>query len=357
MAIDLGSVELYMGPQEIGAPDDLRATIIEFMDRARKTLDVAVQEIDNESIARAIVAASQRGVKVRVVLESDYLRQGSALANPFEPGGNLEPNRALHSALLRAGIPVVSDLNPAIFHQKFIVRDAEAGRTAVLTGSTNFTDTGISRNANHLVIFQSRRIADVFQREFEELWGGTFGTSRLRHDPAPSESKLARVRIKSLFAPDHAPEMEVMKQMLKARERVDFAVFTFSQSSGIDDTMVALRRAGIRVRGVLDGGQGRFAWSATRRLVDAGAEIHLSNRDAGLGKLHHKLMVIDGSVVIAGSFNYTGPATRLNDENIVVIGNVHATDPREIANQQAFARYALTEIDRLIGAQSDPASP
>jgi hypothetical protein len=31
--------------------------------------------------------------------------------------------------------------------------------------------------------------------------------------------------------------MEIMKQMLKAKDRIDFAMFTFAQSSGIDDTI------------------------------------------------------------------------------------------------------------------------
>ena len=45
------------------------------------------------------------------------------------------------------------------------------------------------------------------------------------------------MRIKPLFAPRHGPEMEIMKQMLKASESIDFAMFTFAQSSGIDDAM------------------------------------------------------------------------------------------------------------------------
>jgi hypothetical protein len=34
--------------------------------------------------------------------------------------------------------------------------------------------------------------------------------------------------------------MEIMKQMLKAKTSIDFAMFTFAQSSGIDDTMFRL---------------------------------------------------------------------------------------------------------------------
>jgi phosphatidylserine/phosphatidylglycerophosphate/cardiolipin synthase-like enzyme len=37
--------------------------------------------------------------------------------------------------------------------------------------------------------------------------------------------------------------------------------------------------------------------------------------------------VIDERLVIAGSFNYTGPADTLNDENILVFGNLEETNP------------------------------
>ena len=121
--------------------------------------------------------------------------------------------------------------------------------------------------------------------------------------------------------------------------------------------MIACQRAGVAVRGVLDGQQGNQRWAATRGLVEAGCTIHLAAAGAGLNKLHHKLMVIDRQVVIAGSFNYTEPATRLNDENILVIGNFHETDPEVRARQSAIADYALAEIDRIIARHGAPVVP
>ncbi len=66
-----------------------------------------------------------------------------------------------------------------------------------------------------------------------------------------------------------------------------------------------------------------------------------------LRKLHHKLMVIDGQVVVAGSFNYTGPANRLNDENIIILGDLESSDHASIAAQKKLAAYALKELDRI----------
>jgi len=139
-----------------------------------------------------------------------------------------------------------------------------------------------------------------------------------------------------------------MKQMQKAKKRIDFAIFTFSQSSGIDDTMIAMVAAGRKIRGALDGQAANQVWAATRPVRNAGAELYLVRKKGKLNKLHHKLMVLDGQVVIAGSFNYTGPATRLNDENVMILGDLESTNAASVSAQKKLGKYALDEIDRII---------
>jgi phosphatidylserine/phosphatidylglycerophosphate/cardiolipin synthase-like enzyme len=195
----------------------------------------------------------------------------------------------------------------------------------------------------------------LYDDEFERLRGGTFGALHDRHEPRPAEFRLGAIRVKPIFAPDQGPEMEIMKQMLKAKDRVDFAMFTFAQSSGIDDTMAWLLRGGVPVRGVLDRGQGAQKWAATGQLKTAGAQLYVNTPGNGVRKVHHKLMVIDQRLVIAGSFNYTEPAAMLNDENIVVLGDLEETDPVAEGAQQKLAAFALGEIDRIIRDLSRPA--
>ena len=348
MPVAVGNISIFMGPHTLGAPDDLEKAIVSFISQAEKRLDVAVQELESLPVAKALLDARARGVRVRLVLEGDYLSVKRRRDEPFQPGGDNEANRHIHAALLRGRVEVRSDYNPKIFHQKFIVRDINKGKTALLTGSTNFTPTGTHQNLNHVVVVSGKSMAKVYGQEFEEIWNGTFGTARLRHDPKPRQPRISGLRLKALFAPDHSPEMEIMKQMLKAKERVDFAIFTFSQSSGIDDTMIAMQRAGVvKIRGIIDKGQSRD-WAATNPLKAAGVELYVAPTGGGLNKLHHKLMVIDGQLIIAGSFNYTGPANRLNDENIIILGDLHETRQSSVARQKKLGKYALDEIDRMI---------
>ncbi|WP_422769325.1 phospholipase D-like domain-containing protein [Plantactinospora sp. WMMC1484] len=368
-------IEAYVGPRELGAADDLEQVVVDFIGGARKSLDIAVQELDSEPIAQAILDARFRGVDVRMVLEQDYLRTAKlprVAARPGEPEADarrraqwepeagsrsLEPNRRIVAALLRCNVDVKADYNPAIFHQKFVVRDYRqraAGRPAVLSGSANFTGTDCHRNLNHVVLFHHTRICQEYADEFDRLRQGRFG--RGEHGRVPRAYNVGGVPVKVLFAPDHTPELEIMKQMLKATKRVDFAIFTFSGSSGIDDAMIALAAAGRTVTGAVDPGQGVQKWAATHDLDRANIALHVPLRSPAFGKLHHKLMVVDDAVVIAGSFNYTAPANQFNDENIFVLGSPYPDLPRgeggptDLDRCAELAAFFRAEIDRIEAA-------
>ena len=360
MAVNLGSIKFYLGPRDVdpaGAAsklDNLEKVIVDFVGGAKKTLDIAVQELDNMAIAEAIVAAQLRGVRVRIVSEADYLNEIKPFATPFIPNNGLayEQNRLIQMALLRASAWVRTDYNPDIFHQKFIIRDG----TAVLTGSANFTDTDTHKNLNHLITIDDVEVAKEFTREYAEIRKGQFGRYSVAPPGAgaatlkPKELMVGDVRVKVCFAPDHGPEMEIMKQMLKARKRIDFAIFTFMGSSGIDDTMLRIHQQ-VELRGAIDRGQGGSKYAATKSLAAAGIALHFIGGDKkGIRKLHHKLMVIDDNVTIVGSFNYTEPANLYNDENIVVLGDLENPTP----GQKKIALAARKEIDRMIADHGDP---
>lgn len=377
-----GKIEAFVGPTDLGAADDLEQVIVEFISGAQETLDVAVQEIDSIPIAQALLDARWRGVSVRIVVEQDYLEEGevpSADAKPRpgeteeqarqrvqwqeDPPRDLDANRWILSALLRSHVSVTADYNPEIFHQKFAIRDyrTEARPTsALLSGSANFTHTDGHKNLNHVVIFHDTRICKAYTTEFDQIRAGQFG--RNGHGEVPRAYNLGGVPVKVLFAPDHAPELEITKQIMKTATRLDFAIFTFAGSSGIDDALIMASRAGCQIRGALDPAQAKQAWAATKWLDDAGIPLFLPRHVPGFGKLHHKLMVVDDSVVVAGSFNYTAPANEYNDENIFVLGSPYPDlpdsegGPVDPAACKALTDFFRAEIDRIV-AGSDTYQP
>ena len=174
-----GGIELYAGPTVLDAPDDLDVVVRTFISAAAEALLIVVQEIDSEPIASAILAARARKVRIQLIVEGSYLTEDKPRADPWAAGGDNETNRSIYAAFLRAGIDVVTDLNPAIFHQKFIVRDFGEPSAAVLTGSTNFTRTdtgtntatgaGAGNNLNHVLVFNGRPPRWAGRSPFEAL--------------------------------------------------------------------------------------------------------------------------------------------------------------------------------------------
>jgi phosphatidylserine/phosphatidylglycerophosphate/cardiolipin synthase-like enzyme len=340
-----GKIQVFFGPRAYEAPDDLEQVIVDFIDRAEESLEIAVQELDNHNIAAAIDRASRRKrtsrpsrrISVNVIVEADYLRESTPVE--AEDLGRHEANRVLMSLLLRGAVHYKLDFNTDTFHQKFIVRDYNRPNEAVLTGSTNFTETGTGTNLNNVIIFHSAEMAKFYHDEFRQLKEGVFGRLSPR-DHKPPEVQIGGARVYPLFAPDHNPELIIVNGILKTRESAHFAIFTFAGSTTIDDALLRIREQGVPVLGVLDRVQSSHSYSPHPALIEAGAVLrrHKVPTAPGFsrpGKLHHKSMVLERSVTITGSFNYTDQANRFNDENVFFI---HSPE---------IAEYFIAEIERI----------
>jgi phosphatidylserine/phosphatidylglycerophosphate/cardiolipin synthase-like enzyme len=165
----------YRNIQRTG--DNLEAVIIEQINSAKSTLDIAVQEINLTDLAEAIVAKKEEGIKVRIIIENNYNL----------PLNKLENNNGL-AILKQVNIPIIDDREDGskgsgLMHHKFIVID---GKT-IVTGSANFTLSDIhgdfenletNGNANHILVINSPELANIFTEEFNYLWGDGVGEKK-----------------------------------------------------------------------------------------------------------------------------------------------------------------------------------
>ena len=299
-----GRIEAYLGPPELGAADDLETVIVDFISGARARLDIAVQELDNAAIAQAILDASWRGVRGRALPRAGLpahaccraIRRRSRFREPgrrpsrrlrrlqwLEDDTELAENRRILAALLRSDIQVRGDYNPKIFHQKFILRDYRRQGHPDLGVADRVGELHGHRHPPQpqpcLRLPQRLRLPPVRDRG-RAAAPGIFG--RGLHGDVPKVYDLAGVPVKVLFAPDHTPELEIMKQMLKGTREIYFAIFTFAGSSGIDDAMLALARGGVKIKGVLDPAQAKQDWAAPMWLVHPNIELYVPKRDGRL---------------------------------------------------------------------------
>ena len=100
-----------------------------------------------------------------------------------------------------------------------------------------------------------------------------------------------------------------------ARQSVLVAVFSFT-SNPLADALIRAHRRGVEVRVVIEMEQANVRGSEYERLRSAGVAVRL---DGNSDLMHHKFMVVDGRVVVTGSYNWSAAAEDRNDENVVVI--------------------------------------
>jgi phosphatidylserine/phosphatidylglycerophosphate/cardiolipin synthase-like enzyme len=282
-----------------GGPDGPLATAI---DSARLTVDVAIYSLSLNSIRDALLHAHNRGVRVRMVMESDNL------------------DRSDPQKLMDAGIPILGDRREGLMHNKFVVID----NSEVWLGSMNYTDSGGYADNNNLMRIHSVKMAEDYTKEFEEMFvDDMFGPDVVAETPNPRVT-IDGTPIDVYFSPDDHVQASFLDLVDNAQKSIYFMAFSFT-SDEIGDAVRARAQEGITVSGVMEDEQiNSNIGTEFDPFQQAGLDVL---RDGNPGQMHHKVMIIDENTVIFGSYNFTNSAETKNDENLIVVYN------KEIAAQ------------------------
>ncbi len=365
--------------------DNLESIIIQEIAAAEHSIDLAVQELNLPLIAQALVTSHNSGVKVRVILDNNYSRPLSTFSKQeikqlnqrdrlkhsqfrqlvdLNQDGKLSPSEiAQGDALIilkQAGILMIDDTadgskGSGLMHHKFMVVDGQV----VITGSANFTLSGIHGdlnnlttrgNVNHLLRMENTELSRLFTEEFNYMWGDSFtgiSNSKFGLDKpwrSPQSITWNNTEITLQFAPTSSKKDWqlssnglIAKTIAQATESINLALFVFSEQK-IVDALQQKQEQGIDIRGVFDPG---FAYRYYSEVLDMlGITLYQqcqAEKDnnpwtnfintvgiaqlASGDKLHHKFTIIDRKIVISGSQNWSEAANKNNDEALIIISN------------------------------------
>ena len=120
------------------------------------------------------------------------------------------------------------------------------------------------------------------------------------------------------FFPNPENEIKVVNMLRSCKKTLDIAIFTFTRDSLCKAVKEAFDRK-IKVRIIADDVCSNMWGSDIRVLAAYGIEIKTD--DSIKYHMHHKFAVLDESVVITGSFNWTAQAIKYNQENIFFYEN------------------------------------
>lgn len=305
----------------------VEAKLIGYIEAAQTSIHIASFEFDLDSTARALIAAKERGVDVRWVTDDEH----GLLADE-------EPGHGQFAMLQSAGIEVRDDLGRSAFmHNKFWIFDGQI----VWTGSTNITRNGIYDQNNNVIVIRSPELAQIYEKEFDEMWNGEFG-AKSPSTLADQSLVIDGSQILVIFTPeDPALETVIVPFVQGAQSSVYFMAFSFTDYP-LADAMIQRRLHDVDVAGVFEA-FGSTSESAELRTLFCG-DVPV-RQDGNGGFLHHKVIIVDERYVITGSLNFSTRAEETNDENVIIVDNPD------------IARLYIEEFERVwaMGKDPDPA--
>jgi len=143
-------------PVEIAfAPtDSVENRIVNALNSADTSIQVAMFTFTNAPIAQALIAAKNRGVAVEVLLD------GTADGSQFSQ----------RDPLCAAGVTVRVETWEPKLHDKYAVIDAGAASDPlIVTGSTNWTGNAVDTNDENLLVVHNADLASGFANDFARL--------------------------------------------------------------------------------------------------------------------------------------------------------------------------------------------
>ena len=118
------------------------------------------------------------------------------------------------------------------------------------------------------------------------------------------------------FFPNPSNEQRVVNMFRTCKKTLDLAIFTFTRDS-IAQAILEANQRGVKIRCIGDDGNSKVKGSDVRLLALNGIPCKTDNNLRF--HMHNKMAIIDNSVVITGSFNWTSQAVNKNQDNILFI--------------------------------------
>lgn len=142
------------------------------------------------------------------------------------------------------------------------------------------------------------------------------------------------------FSPNGGATAAVVHELHDAQKEVLVQAYSFT-SAPIAEALVKAYKRGVKVLAVLDKSQRSERYTAATYLANAGIPVLIDDKHA---IAHNKIMIIDRSVLITGSFNFTKAAEEKNAENLLVIKGNQALIDDYLQNFEAHKAHSVEYI-------------
>lgn len=162
---DGSKISIYFSPQDKG----ISTKVLPLVKSAKHKIYMPAFVITHKTLTSALIEAFKRGVDVKVIIDAT----------------NLHARNSTVATLRANGIPVKVENYAGKMHSKIIIIDEKY----VVTGSTNFSNSGENKNDENMIIIENPKIAKFYDDFFIYLWS-RIPDKYLKFNP-PAESKYS----------------------------------------------------------------------------------------------------------------------------------------------------------------------
>ena len=141
-------------------------------------------------------------------------------------------------------------------------------------------------------------------------------SSRFISEETPNLANTCPI-IHTCFTPYQDCTHKITDQILQAKNSILVQAY-YLTSKSIAEALVEAKKKGVVVKVILDKSQRKNKYSLIHYIVGEGIQVWIDSRPA---IAHNKILIIDGTEVITGSFNFTDSAQKRNAENLVFISD------------------------------------
>jgi phosphatidylserine/phosphatidylglycerophosphate/cardiolipin synthase-like enzyme len=136
------------------------------------------------------------------------------------------------------------------------------------------------------------------------------------------------------FSPSGDCSSVVIKWIKRATSSIHVLIYSFTLNQ-VSDALISAKNRGVEVKIVTERSNANESGAEYSRLRNAGVNIRL---DSNPSSMHDKVAIIDGHIVLTGSFNWSQAASSRNNENLVVIDSSTWAAAFEAQFQQIYGQ-------------------
>jgi phosphatidylserine/phosphatidylglycerophosphate/cardiolipin synthase-like enzyme len=331
----------------------------EVLNNQKLRLDVFAYDLNEPDLMQIFLSLAKQG-RIRVILDNAGLHHNTETPKPEDQFEELFNKAAKKPAAILRG-----QFGRYAHDKELIVSEGDQA-IKVLTGSTNFSITGLYVNSNHVVVFNHPQVAATYAQIFQTVWDGGVNVN---FNKTPEAAKVFsfsvdQSQIEVTFSPHLDADAEknldnmvarITQEQKQKNGSVLFAVMGLDKGTG--PVLPALkdlhRDQDIFSYGISDTPGGIFIYQPGKKtgaLVSGKPTATKlpppfdQVRGLGLGhQVHHKFIVCgfngNSPVVYCGSSNLALKGEEVNGDNLIAI---HDGDIATV-----FAIEALALVDHF----------